>query len=203
MGWKREVSRKLAELTDRTVRNYSTCEFGSEENSDCISVVIERAGLFDPRDTLDHMEALSHAQTEAEMIVFRIRKALPAGVVCFVGTTRFPGDGPVDGAEIVVGPGDSQFDILRHARSDALNYDMQTADLIAKLQTYDDEFGIDIYHAETDIVEFMLLGLPEDVLGFAQSLYRFCPDMVDRGLGTVEELEEDIRETLRVRLWWD
>ncbi len=202
-GWKSEVSRKLAEYTGRSVRNYSTCDFGSEKNLDCISVVIERAGMFDPGDTLDQMEALSEAQAEAEVLVFKIRRSLPAGVVCFVGTTRFPADGPVDGAEIVIGPGDSQFDILKHARADAINYDMDTADLISKLKKYDQEFGIDIYHAETDTVEFMLRGLPSNLTALAEDLYKFCPDMVDQGLGSTEELEEDMRESLRVCLWWD
>lgn len=200
--WKTIVSRKLAELTGRSVRQYSTCDFGREKNEDCVSVVIEREGMFDPRDRIDQLEALSRAREEAETLVFEVRKFLPDGTVCFVGTTSFPGN-PVDGAEIVVGPGKSQFDILRHARTDAINYDMVTTDLIARLQKYDLQFGIDIYHAETDTVEFTLKSLPEDVNALAEELYDFCPDMVDQGHGSVEELEDDLRDSQRVCLWWD
>lgn len=201
--WKTQVSRQLAELTGRSVRNYSTVDFGRDMNLDCISVVIERAGMFDPRDLMDQLEGLSRAREEAETLVFEIRKHLPPGTVCFVGTTRFPGNGPVDGAEIVVAPGDSQFDILRHARTDAINYDMGTNDLINRLKKYDQQLGIDIYHAETDTVEFILHSLPEDVNAFAEELYDFCPDMVDQGHGSVEELEDDLRDSKRVCLWWD
>jgi hypothetical protein len=146
--WKVSVSRKVAELTGRSVLSYSTVDFGAERNTDCISVIVERAGMFDPRDALDQLEALSQARTEAEVIVFKLRESLTESLVCFVGTTRFPGEGPIDGAEIVIGPGTCQFDILRHAKTDAINYDMTTGDLIEKLKQYDREFGIDIYHAE-------------------------------------------------------
>lgn len=200
--WKTLVSRKLAELTGRSVRPYSTCDFGREKNEDCVSVVVEREGMFDPRDRIDQVEALSRAREEAETLVFEVRKFLPDGTVCFVGTTSFPGN-PVDGAEIVVGPGESQFDILRHARTDAINYDMVTTDLVARLQKYDLQFGIDIYHAETDTVGFTLRTLPEDVNALAEELYDFCPDMVDQGHGSVEELEDDLRDSQRVCLWWD
>ncbi len=42
-------------------------------------------------------------------------------------------------------PGNDQFDILRVAASDAVNYDMLTEDLIRELRAWHRDFGIDIW----------------------------------------------------------
>ncbi len=58
-------------------------------------------------------------------------------------------------------------------------------------------------HAETDTVEFNLDRDPPDLAAFAADLYRFCPDIVDQGVGSVEELAVSIKITGAVELWWD
>lgn len=103
----------------------------------------------------------------------------------------------------MVASGDSQFDILRIAQSDAVNYDMMTEDLVRKLQEYDSKYGIDIFHAETDTIEFRFRSVPKDLSTFCSDLYKFCPDIVDQGVGTVQELEQEVAKTGTVFLWWD
>ena len=168
----------------RPVRRYSTFDFGRERDNDCVSVVVPGR--------------------QAREIVYAVRKKLPPGLVAFVGTTRWLGDETHrGGAEIVVGRGTSQFDILRLARSDAINFDMETDDLIAKLQEWDRESGIDIFLATTDTIEFALNRLPGDFPAFARDVYEFCPDIVDQGWGTLEKLQEIIQRDGYVSLWWD
>ncbi|KON98585.1 hypothetical protein AM501_17410 [Aneurinibacillus migulanus] len=105
--------------------------------------------------------------------------------------------------EVVLGKGESQFDILRIAETDACNYDMMTEELIEKLQEYDRAFGIDITQAETDTVQFFLKNEPEDWKWFCKDLYDFCPDIVDQGCGNLEVLESEIKKRKAVFLWWD
>jgi hypothetical protein len=106
--------------------------------------------------------------------------------------------------EVVVGPGQSQFDILRIARSDAVNYGLETEDLVTRLQQYDRDVGISLLQAETDTIVFDLLREPADWAAFARELYAFCPDIVDQGgVDSVEELERQIRKERQVLLWWD
>jgi hypothetical protein len=80
---------------------------------------------------------------------------------------------------------------------------MLTEDLIKHLKKYDDEYGIRIFHAETDTIQFDLVNLPSDLGAFARDLYQFCPDIVDQGVGSVAALKEAIREHRQVYLWWD
>jgi hypothetical protein len=179
-----EVEKLLARVSSKPVRKYSTCDFGREQNPEARSVVV-------PQD-------------DAESLVRELRRELPPGSVAFIGTSRWLGKEKHEGAvEVVVGPGQSQFDILRIAKSDAVNYGMETEALITRLQKYDREVGISLFHAETDTVAFDILREPKDWSAFAQDIYEFCPDIVDQGVGSVEELQEQLEGMRQVLLWWD
>lgn len=61
-------------------------------------------------------------------------RKLEPGLVTFIGTTHWLVVESYDGVEIVIDSGNSQFDILRLAQSDAMNYSKNTEELIEKLQ---------------------------------------------------------------------
>lgn len=183
-SWRERAERALRETTNAPVRPYSTRDFGRERHERCLSVVLP--------------------EEEARALLPRVRSAAPPGSVAFIGTTKWLGDERRDGgAELVLGPGGSQFDALRLAATDACNHDLGTEELISKLEEYDEEHGIDVYLAETDTVEFALLSIPEDLPAFAADLYEFCPDIVDQGIGSVAELAEVVGAFGVVYLWWD
>ena len=178
------AAKRLADISGTPFRDYSTRDFGRDRYADAKSVVVPK--------------------TKSREVLKQIRAELGPKLVAFIGTTRWLGDEKhKDGEEIVVANAESQFDILRVAKSDAVNYGMVTNDLIKKLTEYDRRYGIDIYHAETDTIEFKLSKLPDDMSAFCKDLYKFCPDIVDQGVGTVEALEKEIRRTGAVFLWWD
>lgn len=174
----------LAAASGKPVRDYSTCDFGREQMPSAISVVVPKK--------------------VARSLVAKLRKELPASAVAFISTTRWLGaEKNVDQIEVVVATGTTQFDILRIAKSDGMNYGLETEHLITRLQKWDKAFGIDIWHAETDTVEFDLKGHPPDIVGFAAEVYEFCPDTVEQGVGSVEALAESIEGMRSVYLWWD
>jgi hypothetical protein len=45
--------------------------------------------------------------------------------------------------------------------------------------------------------------LPSDLDAFSKEVYKFCPDSVDQGVGTVENLKPAIKEMNGLWLWWD
>lgn len=177
------ASTRLAELARRPLRPFATRDFGRDRNSEARSVLV-------PDD-------------EAQSIVTELRAELGPGLLAFVGCTRSLADPPDEGSEVVIAHGNSQFDILRVAQSDAVNYGKETEDLIRKLEEYHSNYGIDIFHAETDTIEFRFTTMPSDLAEFCKDLYEFCPDIVDQGVGTVEELQNEIARTGTVFLWWD
>jgi hypothetical protein len=177
------ASTRLAELARRPLRQFATRDFGRDRNFEAKSVVV--------------------SNEKAQPLVTQIRAELGPGLLAFVGCTRSLADPPDEGSEVVVAHGNSQFDILRVAQSDAINFDMETEDLIRKLEEYHSKYGIDIFHAGTDTIEFRFITMPSDLAEFCKDLYKFCPDIVDQGVGTVEDLEKEIAKTGTVFLWWD
>jgi hypothetical protein len=143
-------------------------------------------------------------EPSAGQLLQDVRQQLAPGVIAFIGTTRWLGsERHPGGTEVVIARGEDQFDILRVARSDAVNYGLGTEELVSKLRSYHEAHGIDLDHAETDTIEFGLARLPVPLAAFCADLYEFCPDIVDQGVGTVEGLEDEVRERRRVSLWWD
>lgn len=169
--------------TGQKARPFSTRDFGRDRVSGSYSVLV-------PED---------HAQP----LLWKIRKQLPPGVIAFIGTQNSLAEGAVEGAELVIAKASNQFDILRVAATDAVNYDKGTEDLIAKLQRWDEKYGIDIYAAQTDLIQLKLKTIPKDMPAFAQEVYEFCPDIVDQGIGSVEKLAQEIARSKEVYLWWD
>lgn len=174
---------RLAEFAGKPVRNFSTRDFGREKLVAARSVVV--------------------SEENAELILAKLRHDLGPGLIAFIGCTKSHAENSEPGSEIVLAKGTDQFEILRVAASDAINFDMTTEDIIKKLKEYDASYGIDIFHAETDTIEFRFKRMPDDLPAFCKDLYKFCPDIVDQGLETVDNLEQTIRETEMVLLWWD
>jgi hypothetical protein len=178
-----QAAGRLGWLSGRSVRPYATRDFGRDQNTDARSVVV--------------------AEDQAPLLLANVRSEIGPGLIAFIGCTRSLAEPSDIGSEVVVAPGNSQFDILRVAQSDAVNYDMGTEDLIRKLEQYHSQYGIEIFHAETDTIEFRFLTMPSDLAAFCGDLYRFCPDIVDQGTGSVHALEKEIAKTGTVFLWWD
>ena len=172
----------LAEVTKTKPRAFSTYDFGREKDRTAFSVVLDD-------------------EERADAAVLKIRKRLSAGWLAFVGTVRFVG---VRGrkVEVVVAPGTNQFDMLRIARTDAVNFGLETEQIIAMLKKWDARYGIDIVRANTDTVA-MLFARMGDVDKLARVIKKFCPDIVDQGVGSVAALAKLLRKESGVSLWWD
>ena len=173
----------LEKETGQKSRAFSTRDFGREKFKGPHSVLV-------PDD-------------RAESLLWKIRGQVPSGSVAFIGTQRSLADPSVDGTELVVARANSQFDILRIAASDAVNYGKETEDLVRILSNWDQRYGIDIYAAQTDTIQLKLESIPKDMRAFADEVYKLCPDIVDQGVGDVEKLAAEIAATKTVFLWWD
>jgi hypothetical protein len=182
--WIPETQILLQNLTQSAIRPFFSVELGSILDESGMSAVVTAA--------------------DSKAILRQVRKDLAPDLVAFIGmAVKWDKDERNRMVECVIGPGSSQFDILRLARSRADRYHLGTEELILRLQEYHRRLGIDIFRAETDVVEFDLLSLPENVSGFTRDLYQFCPVLVDQGLGSLDALQEYILSNRRVYLWWD
>lgn len=184
-GNRNEVPEPVVDLLGRvsgaTVRRYASIDFGRAKHPMAISAVVPKA--------------------RAEALLETIRPLLPRGWIAFIGSSFVLET--ERSVELVVGPGRDQFDILRIARTDAVNFDMTTEGIVKELRDYHRLAPIDILRAETDTVEFRFESVPRDVAALAERIDDFCPGALSQGIGSVEALEEHLLEEKRVLLWWD
>jgi hypothetical protein len=75
--------------------------------------------------------------------------------------------------------------------------------VIAKLKEWQQKYPFTIAGAGLDWVEVKFAASPADPEAFAHEVYRFCPDIVDQGSGSVSELAGEINNTRTLFLWWD
>lgn len=105
--------------------------------------------------------------------------------------------------EIAIIKTTDQYDILRVMATDGANYDIATDMIIKKFKTWEKSFTFRINGAELDWVSAEFITLPKDMLAFAREVYKFCPDVVEQGTGTVEALAEEMKKTKTLYMWWD
>ncbi|MDJ0910688.1 MAG: DUF4253 domain-containing protein [Woeseiaceae bacterium] len=174
----------IERLSGLASRDYMTFDFGRERDSSAVSVVV--------------------AESQAMELVGQIRAELPDGFIAFAGTYLWLGDEVHERKiEVVIAEGRNQYDILRLARSDAVNHGMMTEDLIAWFQAREEEIEIDIWQASTDLIQATVLSGPKDMDSFVDDLYAFCPDIVDQGSGNKDDIRAMVGGYSMLYLWWD
>ena len=97
----------------------------------------------------------------------------------------------------------NKFEALLFEATNAVNYDIYTPEIIETLQKWDSLYGIEIYGVGFDFVDGHFNKLPDNIKPFAEEMYRFCPDIVDQGTGSIEELIKELKKTKSLLLWWD
>lgn len=93
--------------------------------------------------------------------------------------------------------------ILKDVATDGINFDIDNDSLIAIIKDFDKKYSLDLVGASRDWCEFNIRIAPADWLSFANEVYTICPDVIDQGTETVEELAEEMKNTGTLYLWWD
>jgi hypothetical protein len=96
-----------------------------------------------------------------------------------------------------------QFEVLKSVRTDGINYDITNDSLVSIIKKIDKKYSLELIGAGGDWCEFVIHNEPKDWKAFSKEIYAFCPDIVDQGAGTIEKLEEELKQSKRLFLWWD
>ncbi len=96
-----------------------------------------------------------------------------------------------------------KYESLRAFETNGGNYGIDTEILIKRLKNWDSLYKIDIVGVDVDWVFIILENLPKDIDKFSEEVYRFCPDVVEQGVGSMEALKNSIKESKGIFLWWD
>ena len=96
-----------------------------------------------------------------------------------------------------------KYDMLRFEATHGTSYGLYTEDIIRKLQEWDRLYEIDFIAVGNDFIEAHITKMPIDILGFCSELYSFCPDIVEQGTGTIDNLKNEILKTGKIYRWWN
>ena len=95
------------------------------------------------------------------------------------------------------------YKLMEFAETNGANYDIETSHIIEKYKKWDSEFGITPIAIGFDFCECQIKNKNIDYKKLADEVYEFCSDVVDQGTETVEALEEEMKRTGSIYLWWD
>ena len=99
--------------------------------------------------------------------------------------------------------GNDELDILRYIRTDGINYDLESKDVLKKISEWKTKYGLIIIGCSQDYVHIEFEKLPSNMDEFAKEVYAFCPDSVEQGVGDLKSLKEYIEKEKGIWLWWD
>jgi hypothetical protein len=143
--------------------------------------------------------ALYCESREADEIMEKYRQPLKArGIMLFLSQENF--DTRPD--EIALLKTRDEFDTLRAMGTCTPNYDLDTDDIINILKSWQKMCSFEITGAGTNWVSADFIKQPADMKDFASKVYDICPDVVDQGTGSVDNMAEEMKDQNFVYLWW-
>lgn len=95
------------------------------------------------------------------------------------------------------------YKLMEFAETNGANYDIETSHIIDRYKKWDSEFGIIPIAIGFDFCECQIINKNIDYKKLAEEVYEFCPDVVEQGTETVEALEDEMKRTGTIYLWWD
>ncbi|MEC4896092.1 MAG: ankyrin repeat domain-containing protein [Oscillatoria sp. PMC 1051.18] len=110
------------------------------------------------------------------------------------------GDGP---EKLCILPTTDKYDAIALHQTYGCNYGIGPGYVVEWLKNLEAEQPFIITCIRHDLLAGRFLTPIQDPEGLAASMYDFCPDLVDQGCGSVEQLAESLVESDRLYFWWD
>ena len=105
--------------------------------------------------------------------------------------------------ELALLPTSNRDDVIRAMETDGCNCEVYTEDIIRWLNDLETSQPFLLTGIGADFLEGKFASAVQDPEGLAKRMYEFCPDIVDQGVGSVEELATELRNNQKLYFWWD
>jgi hypothetical protein len=140
-------------------------------------------------------------EAKIEAILFKAHtNFLAKGCYLFRYHQSFNIGGQPDKAGLL--PTTDKYAVIAAMQTDGANADVYTADIIKWLKELEAEQPFVLTGVGFDYLEGNFTAPLKDPRGLARRMYKFCPDIVDQGTGTVEKLAKELQRG-RLYFWWD
>jgi hypothetical protein len=151
-----------------------------------------------------HLKGLvfKESQENTELLLDKLRKDfLTKGYSLFILDRNFGINNKLDVMAVL--KTSDKYEVLKQIKTDGINFDIDNDSLIKIVHSFDKECGLELIGASGDWCEFTITREPCDWMKFSEMAYKYCPDIVDQGTGTVEALSAEMKRTKRLYFWWD
>ena len=111
--------------------------------------------------------------------------------------------GSTKATKLALIPSNRWQDAIAVFQTNGINYDVASLDIIDWFEEWEEINPFRILGVSHDVVSGCLTGKVKKPKTFAKSMYALCPDTVEQGLGSLEELVLDLKENGQFFLWWD
>ncbi len=105
--------------------------------------------------------------------------------------------------DVVILPNSDPFEIIKRIGTHGINYDRYNTDILEKLRKWHEDVQFDIVVIDQARIHAYMKNRAYDMKGFANEVYDFCPDVIDQGYGSMEEMVQDYKLNKYFWLWWD
>jgi hypothetical protein len=99
-------------------------------------------------------------------------------------------------------PTTNKYDVMAVLETNGANMEIYTADVIAWMKQLEAEQPFVLTGIGMDYMEGYFTTPVKDPSGLAKRMYKFCPDIVEQGVGTVNALAGELKKQ-KLYFWWD
>ncbi len=100
-------------------------------------------------------------------------------------------------------PTADKFAVMAFTGVDGINYDINNHLVIRWMKRLDRDQPFLMTGCGRDFLSGRFVSKLPDADAMAKRMYAFCPDIVDQGTGSVEDLAKELRKTNEFYFWWD
>ncbi|RNC86909.1 MAG: DUF4253 domain-containing protein [Winogradskyella sp.] len=105
--------------------------------------------------------------------------------------------------DVIIIDGADPFDIIKRIGTNGINYDIYNSDVIKTLKEWNDEVNFKFVVIDVSRIHAYMDKLPKNIKAFSKKVYAFCPDVIDQGYSSMDEMILDYKENKYFWLWWD
>ncbi|WP_460219448.1 DUF4253 domain-containing protein [Psychroserpens sp. MEBiC05023] len=105
--------------------------------------------------------------------------------------------------DIVIIDGADPFKLIEQIGTNGVNYDIYNPDIIKQLKEWDEQVNFKLVVIDDSRIHAYMTKLPNDINTFTSEVYEFCPDVIDQGYSSMEDMILDYKTNQYFWLWWD
>lgn len=105
--------------------------------------------------------------------------------------------------DVVIIDGSDPFKLIKKIGTNGVNYDVYNAGIVKQLEEWNAQVDFRFVVIDVARIHAYMGKLPNNLKHFSEEVYEFCPDVIDQGYSSMDEMILDYKTNKYFWLWWD